>query len=58
MLPVKGTIFVQFQLFLTIPPVFLGGIISPFTLAALERHQLHSLFFTRHITSAIPLMEF
>jgi hypothetical protein len=49
MLPIKGTIFTEFQFFLSIPPVFLGGIIPPFTLTALERHQLHDLFLTRHV---------
>jgi hypothetical protein len=35
MLPVKGTKFLKFQLFLGISPVFAGSIIAPFTLTAL-----------------------
>jgi hypothetical protein len=49
MFPIKGTIFTQFQLFLSIPPVFLCGVIPPFALAALKRYQLYGLLFTRHI---------
>jgi hypothetical protein len=36
MLPVKGTVFLEFQLFLGIPTVFAGGIIAPFALTALQ----------------------
>jgi hypothetical protein len=36
MLPVKGTIFLEFQFFLGIPAVFAGGIIAPFALTALQ----------------------
>jgi len=48
MFPVKRTIFVQFQFFLRIPPVFLGGIIPPFTFAALQRNQFHHLLLASH----------
>ena len=59
MLPVKGTKFVKFQLFLDITPVFLGGIITPFALAALQGYQFHRGFFTRHIlTSQGEISEF
>jgi hypothetical protein len=44
MLPVKGTIFLKFQLFLQIPAVFAGCIVTPFTFAALQGYQFnHSL---------------
>jgi len=36
MLPFKGTIFLELQLFLKIPAVFAGRIITPFALAALQ----------------------
>ena len=49
MLSVKWTVFFEFQLFLSIPPVFACGIVFPFALSALERYQLHYLFLTRHI---------
>jgi hypothetical protein len=35
MLPVKGAILLQFELFLGVPAVFGGGIVPPFTLGAL-----------------------
>ena len=53
MLPVKGTVLLEFQLFLGVPPVLAGGIIAPLALAALERHQFYRLFFARHFQ---PLM--
>ena len=43
-LPVEGTILIEFQLFLDIPAVFTGSIIAPFTLAALQGYQFHSRF--------------
>jgi hypothetical protein len=49
MLPVKGAILAQFQLFLGIAPVFLGGIVLPLTFRALKRHQLNNLLLTSHI---------
>jgi len=36
MLPFKGAIFIEFQLFLGIPAIFTGSIIAPFALAALQ----------------------
>ena len=51
-LTVKGTILFEFQLFLGVPPVFAGGIISPLTLAALERNQLHHLFLACHTSNS------
>jgi hypothetical protein len=47
-LPVKGTVFPEFQLFLSIPAVLAGSIITPFTLAALQSYQLNHLLFTCH----------
>jgi hypothetical protein len=55
MLPVKGAILLEFQFFLGIAPVFLGGIIPPLTFGALQGHQLHSGFFTGHILSLLLL---
>jgi hypothetical protein len=49
MFPVKGAIFVKLKFFLGIPPVFFGRVIFPFTLAALESHQLHRRFLGCHI---------
>jgi len=46
MLPVKGTIFFEFQFFLDIPAVFAGGVITPFALTALKGYQFHRCFFT------------
>jgi hypothetical protein len=48
MLPVKGTIFLEFQLFLSIPAVFAGSIITPFTFAALQGYQFHRCLFACH----------
>jgi hypothetical protein len=48
MLPVKRTILLKLKLFLGITPVLLGGIVLPFTLGTLERHQLHGGLFTGH----------
>jgi hypothetical protein len=53
MFPVKGAIFAEFQFFLDIAPVFLGGIISPFTFAALQRYQVHRCLFACH-TNLLP----
>jgi hypothetical protein len=49
MLPVKGTVFLEFQLFLGIPAVFAGGIIAPFALTALQGYQLNRCFLACHI---------
>ena len=49
MLPVKGTVLLEFKLFLGIPPVFAGGIVSPFTLGTLEGYQFCYLFLACHI---------
>ena len=48
MLPVKGTKLVKFQLFLNISPVFLGGIVTPLALAALQGYQLYHLLLACH----------
>jgi hypothetical protein len=48
MFPVKGTIFVKFQLFLDIPAVLFGGIVSPLAFRTLQSHQLYSGLFTGH----------
>jgi hypothetical protein len=48
MLPIKGTVLIQFQLFLGVPPILGGGVIPPLTFAALKRHQFHDLFLARH----------
>jgi hypothetical protein len=45
---VMGAIFLEFQFFLDIAPVFAGGIVAPFTLGTLQRYQLHRCLFTRH----------
>jgi cellulose synthase/poly-beta-1,6-N-acetylglucosamine synthase-like glycosyltransferase len=46
MFPVKGAIFVKFQLFLGIAPVYLGGIVFPFTFIAMQRNKFYSCLFT------------
>ena len=51
MLTVKRTIFLEFQLFLGIPPVFACGVVFPLAFAALERYQFHNLFLARHFLS-------
>jgi hypothetical protein len=52
MLPVKGTILLKFQLFLNIPAVFLGGIVTPLTFAALQGYQFNRCLFTRHFSTS------
>jgi hypothetical protein len=47
-LPVKGAIFLEFQLFLDISAVFTGGIIAPFALAALQGYQFNRCFLACH----------
>jgi hypothetical protein len=49
MFPVKGAIFVEFQLFLGIAPVFAGSIIPPLALTTLQSHQFHRSLLARHI---------
>jgi hypothetical protein len=53
MFPVKGAIFVEFQFFLGIAPVFTGGVIPPFTLTALQSYQFHRRIFARHINLSL-----
>jgi hypothetical protein len=55
MLPIKRAIFLEFQLFLSISPVFAGGIVFALTVTALKRYQFHYLFLARHILSPKPL---
>jgi hypothetical protein len=45
MFAVEGAIFLEFQFFLGIPPIFFGGIIFPFTLTALQGDEFHRCFF-------------
>ena len=54
MLPLKGTILLEFQLFLEIPAVLTGSIIAPFTLGTLHSYQFNHLFFACHIKPLIP----
>jgi hypothetical protein len=46
--PVMGTVFLKFQFFLDITPVFAGGIVAPFAFGTLQGNQFHSRLFTRH----------
>lgn len=46
--PVKRAVFIEFQLFLHIPPVFFGSVIFPLTFAALEGDEFHRRLLTRH----------
>ena len=56
MFPVKRTVFFEFQFLLGGPPVFAGGIVPPFALAALKRYQFHNLFLTlSHVISYLAL---
>jgi hypothetical protein len=48
MLPVKGAILFQFQLFLGISPILFGCIVLPFTFRTLQGDKLHRRLFTRH----------
>ena len=48
MLALKRTVLLEFQLFLSIPPVLAGSIISPLALAALKRYKFYYLFLARH----------
>jgi hypothetical protein len=50
-LPVKGTVFAKFQFFLGVAPVFLGGIIAPLALTALQGYQFYCRFLARHIST-------
>jgi hypothetical protein len=52
MFPVKGAVFLEFQLFLGIPPVFFGGIITPFALSALQGYQFHRGLFACHVSTS------
>jgi hypothetical protein len=52
-LPVEGTILVEFKFFLGIPPVFFGGIVFPLTFTTLQGYQFHRGLFARHI---LPLL--
>jgi hypothetical protein len=59
MLPVKGTILVEFQLFLGISPVFFGRVVPPLTFTALKRNELNRCLFARHYLYLLsPTMEF
>jgi hypothetical protein len=53
--PVKGTIFVEFQLFLGVPAVLFGSIIAPLTFAALQGHQFNGCLFARHFPASLLL---
>jgi hypothetical protein len=48
MLPVKGTVLLEFQLLLGIPPIFAGGIIAPLAFTALQGNQFNHLLFSFH----------
>jgi hypothetical protein len=48
MLPVKRTIFLEFQLFLDIPAIFAGSIVASLALTALQGYQLNHLFLACH----------
>jgi hypothetical protein len=60
MFPVKGTVLPQFQLFLGVSPVLMGGIVAAFTFAALKRHQFHHRFLACHNSScrSAPIRRF
>jgi hypothetical protein len=55
MLPFKGTIFLEFQLFLGIPAVFTGCVIPPFAFTALQSYQFNHLFFACHTLTSLIL---
>ena len=47
----KRTVFLKFQLFLGISPVFACSVVSSLAFAALKGYQFHNLFLTRHINN-------
>jgi hypothetical protein len=53
MLPIERAIFVHLKLFLGIPPIFRGGIVPPFTLAALQGYQFNHRFLACHNPSSV-----
>jgi hypothetical protein len=49
-LPVKGTVFLEFQLLLSVAPVLFCGIVTPLAFGALQSHQFYRrLLLTRHL---------
>jgi hypothetical protein len=48
MLSVVRAIFLEFQLFLYIAPIFAGRVIAPLALTALKSYQFHRCLFARH----------
>jgi hypothetical protein len=46
--PVEGAVLVQFELFLHISPVLLGGVVLPLAFGTLKRDKLHRCLFSRH----------
>jgi hypothetical protein len=51
MLAVKLAVFVEFELFLRIPTIFLRGVVLALALAALERDQFNCGFLGSHTLS-------
>jgi hypothetical protein len=54
MLPIKFTIFAQFELFLHSAAILLGSIILAFALTALQRYQFNCGFLASHLN---PLLK-
>jgi hypothetical protein len=48
MFPVKGAIFTQLKLFLSVSPVFRGGVVPPLTLGTLQGYQFNRRFLACH----------
>jgi hypothetical protein len=51
MFAVERAVFFQFQLFLGIPPVFLGGVVLSFALGTLQGDKLNRRLFACHIST-------
>jgi hypothetical protein len=49
MFPVERTIFFKLQFFLGVAPVFLGSIVAPLALAALQGYQFYRGLLACHI---------
>jgi hypothetical protein len=47
-LPVKGTILLEFQLFLDIPAILAGSVVPPFAFAALQGYKLNCCLLCCH----------
>jgi hypothetical protein len=50
-LPVKWAVLVQFQFFLGVSPVFLGGVVLPLAFGTLQGDEFNRRLFACHIST-------